>query len=124
MAILTSRLEQEVDLMHQRICYALGDPKRVLILYALSEGPRRVSELVDDLGLPQSTVSRHLRVLRERGLTDADRQGTAVYYSLTDDRIIQALDLMRAILSSQLAASAELAQTLSDSTEDRKQEDA
>jgi DNA-binding transcriptional ArsR family regulator len=105
-------LEQEVDLLHQRLCYALADPKRILILYLLSEGAKYVNELVEALDMPQPTVSRHLRILRERGLVDADRQGTAVYYRISDRRIIEALDLLRAILASQLAASAELAQSL------------
>ena len=111
MATVSPQLEQEVYLMHDRICYALGDPKRVLILYALLDGPRCVGELVEELGVPQSTVSRHLRVLRERGLAVPERRGTAMYYSVSDRRIIEALDLLRAILSSQLAASAEMAQS-------------
>jgi DNA-binding transcriptional ArsR family regulator len=106
------RLEQEIDLLHNRICYALADPKRILILYVLSEGPRCVNELVEALDLPQSTVSRHLRVLRERGLVQTERRGTAIYYTLADLRIIEALDVLRAILSTQLAASADLAEFL------------
>lgn len=106
------KLEQEIQLLHDQVCYALADPKRILILYVLSEGPRCVSELVDTLDLPQSTVSRHLRVLRERGLTHTERKGTAIYYTLADQRVVQALELLRGILVSQLTASAELAQSL------------
>ena len=110
--MVDQKLEQEIYLLHSRICQALGDPKRVLILYALSEGTKCVNELVEALGLPQPTVSRHLGVLRARGLVHVDRQGTASFYSLVDARIIEALDVLRAILASQLAASAELAQSL------------
>ena len=110
--MIDSKLEQEVQLLHNHICYALSDPKRVLLLYMLADGPKRVSELVEVLSLPQSTVSRHLRVLRERGLADTERRGTAVYYALADPRIIQALDLLRAILVSQLEASAEWVHSL------------
>lgn len=111
MTAFSPQLEQEVNLLHDRICYALGDPKRVLILYALSDGPKCVSELVEQLSVPQSTISRHLRVLRERRLVTPERKGTAVYYTVSDQRIIQAVDLLRAIQASQLAASAELAQS-------------
>lgn len=114
MSLLTPRLEQEINLLHERICSALGDPKRVLLLYALAEGPQYVGELVDHLSIPQSTVSRHLRVLRERGLIHAERKGTAMYYTITDYRIIQALDILRGILTAQLTAGAELAQSLGD----------
>jgi DNA-binding transcriptional ArsR family regulator len=89
---------EELNLLHASICQALGDPKRLLILYALHEQPRHVSALAADLSLPQPTVSRHLRVLRERGLVQTERRGTAVIYTLTDDRMISVLDVMRQVL--------------------------
>jgi DNA-binding transcriptional ArsR family regulator len=113
--MIDCRLEQEINLLHGQVCYALADPKRILILYALADGPMCVSELVDMLDLPQSTVSRHLRVLRERGLTETERKGTAIYYALADKRVVQALDLLRSILATQLAASAELSHSINES---------
>jgi DNA-binding transcriptional ArsR family regulator len=110
--MIDPKLEREVDLLHKRICYALGDPTRVLMLYALSEGPLCVNEMVDTLKLSQPTVSRHLRVLRERGLVNTEREGTNIYYSLSDRRIVDALDLLRAVLQAQMEAEAQVAQTL------------
>ena len=52
---------EELDLLHANICQALGDPKRIQILYALHGEPRYVSALADALGMPQPTVSRHYR---------------------------------------------------------------
>jgi ArsR family transcriptional regulator len=109
---MDQKLGQEIDLLHKRICYALGDPKRILLLYVLAQGSQCVNELVDVLDVPQPTVSRHLRILRERGLVSTERRGTSVYYTLTDQRVIEALDLLRAILASQLTAEANLAQSL------------
>ncbi|MDX9864577.1 MAG: metalloregulator ArsR/SmtB family transcription factor [Anaerolineaceae bacterium] len=106
------KLEQEINVIHERICSALGDPKRILILYLLAEQGHCVNEICEALDLPQSTVSRHLRVLRERGLVLTERQGTSIHYSLADERIIAALDLMRGILASQWEAQADLAQSL------------
>mgnify|MGYP001065719624 CR=1 FL=1 len=106
------KLEQEVELLHSRVCYALSDPTRICILYVLSQGGRFVNDIAELLDTPQPTISRHLRVLRERELVHTDRQGTAVCYSLADDRIIQALDLMREIVASHLAAEVNLAQSL------------
>jgi DNA-binding transcriptional ArsR family regulator len=114
--MIDPRLEQEAQLLHNRICYALGDPKRVLLLYLLADGSKCVNELVEALRLPQSTVSRHLRVLRERGLVNTERSGTAVFYALTDPRVIQALDLLRAVLVSQLTASAEWVHSLGEAS--------
>jgi len=106
------KLEQEVGLLHNRVCSALSDPTRICILYVLSsEGGRFVNEIAELLDTPQPTISRHLRVLRERELVHAERQGTAVCYSLADVRIIQALDLMREIVASRLAAEVDLAQS-------------
>ena len=107
---MDERLEQEVNLLHAHICQALADPKRILILYALSDGPQYVSALAEQLDIPQPTVSRHLKVLRERSLVSTERDGTAVYYSLTDRRVIDALDTLRALLADTLAQQAQLVQ--------------
>ena len=110
---ITSGLRQEITLLHAQVCQGLADPKRILILYALADGPRRVTDLADALGMPQPTVSHHLKTLRERGLVVAEQEGTAVYYTLVDERVIQALDLLREVLRTQLALRADLVEHLS-----------
>ncbi len=105
---MIERLEQEANLLHTHVCQGLGDPKRILILYLLAERPRNVTEVTEALGIPQPTASHHLKVLRDRGLIEASKEGTANYYSLTDPRIIQALDLMRAVVADLLAQRAGL----------------
>lgn len=112
MNIETTSLEREIYLLHERICYALGDPTRLLMLYLLGEKSACVNEIADALQIPQSTASRHLRVLRERKLVSTERQGTTVQYTLCDRRIIQALDTLRSILSTQLEEDAERAKSL------------
>jgi len=107
-------LEREVNWLHERICYALGDPKRILILYLLAEGGKCVNDIAESLDIPQSTISRHLRVLRERELVETERNGTSVFYTLADSRIIESLNLMREILSTQLDARANLANMIKD----------
>jgi ArsR family transcriptional regulator len=89
---------EELTLLHSNICQALGDPKRIQILYALNDESRHVSALADDLDLPQPTVSRHLRVLRQRSLVLTERDGPAVYYRLANPKIITILDEMRLLL--------------------------
>jgi DNA-binding transcriptional ArsR family regulator len=105
-------LEQEVNQLHAEICAGLADPKRILILYALHEKSRNVNELVELLDLSQPMVSRHLKVLRERGMVSTNRIGATVEYSLADERLIQALDLLRAVLASKLMNQAALADTI------------
>lgn len=93
----------ELTLLHSNICQALGDPKRIQILYALNnDESRHVSALADALDMPQPTVSRHLRVLRQRSLVLTERDGPAVYYRLADPKIITILNDMRQILRESL----------------------
>jgi ArsR family transcriptional regulator len=98
----------ELNLLHASVCQALGDPKRLVILYALHERPRHVSALAADLDMPQPTVSRHLQVLRERHLVIAERDGVAVVYRLAEPRVIDVLDTMRQILRDSLVRQSEL----------------
>lgn len=89
---------EEINLLHANICQALSEPRRLQILYALQQEPQRVTTLAERLDIPQPTVSRHLAVLRQRSLVSGERNGSAVVYSLADDRIIEILDLMRQVL--------------------------
>jgi DNA-binding transcriptional ArsR family regulator len=60
------------------------------------------------LNLSQPLVSRHLKILRDRGLVTATRQGAVVQYELADERIITALDLLRTIMRERIQYRAEL----------------
>jgi len=101
-------LEHEVNQLHAEFCAGLADPKRILILYTLIDGPKNVSDLAESLRMSQPAVSRHLKVLRERGMVIATRLGTSVEYRLADQRLIEALDLLRAALRDHLSRRAEL----------------
>lgn len=106
--MINPTLQQEITQLEANFCAALSDPNRLLILYALNEGSRNVTELANELGLNQPTTSRHLKVLRERGLVTSIRTGTVITYSLSDSRLIQALDIMRSIMRERLAYQANL----------------
>jgi ArsR family transcriptional regulator len=93
----------ELELLHANICQALGDPKRIQILYALAKEPCNVSALAESLATPQPSISRHLTVLRERGLVNTERHGNTVVYSVADLRIIEVLDVMRQLLRDLIA---------------------
>jgi DNA-binding transcriptional ArsR family regulator len=107
--MISSQLTQEVTQLHADLCSALADPSRILILYALHEKPCNVNTLAEELGISQSAASRHLNVLRERGLVTAQREGQSVMNTLNDPRVIQALDLLREVLASKLRNQAALA---------------
>jgi ArsR family transcriptional regulator len=99
-------------MLHAEICQALADPIRILLLYQLSDRSQSVGELGDRLEINQPTVSRHLKVLRERGMVNTERHGTTVMYSLADHRVIEALDLMRGVMTSNLEHRMELVTTV------------
>jgi ArsR family transcriptional regulator len=105
-------LEQEVNLLHANICQGLSDPKRILLLYALHSRPMHVNELAETLDVPQPTISRHLKVLRERQLVATVREGPSVRYSLADERVIEALDILRSVLLGTLSRQGLLAENL------------
>jgi DNA-binding transcriptional ArsR family regulator len=98
----------ELLLFHSHICQALSDPKRIQLLYALHAQPLHVNALAELLQIPQSTISRHLSVLRERGLVATERSGTIIVYRLAHPEIITALDIMRGIMRTTVAGRANL----------------
>ena len=108
------QLTQEVSQLHADICSALADPKRILLIYALAEKPRSVNDLAEELGLSQPATSRSLKVLRDRGLVNALRQGTTLEYHLTDLRLVDALNMLRAVLRDRLTYHANLMENTND----------
>lgn len=105
-------LKEEIFELHAQVCSGLADPNRILILYTLHEHPLNVTDLAETLGLPQPTVSRHLKILRERRLAYSQREGQSVYYHLADERVIAALDLLREVLASNLQDQSDLAESV------------
>jgi DNA-binding transcriptional ArsR family regulator len=102
------QLTQEVSQLHADICSALADPKRILLIYALAERPRSVNDLAEELDISQPATSRNLKVLRDRGLVYTVRQGTTLEYHLTDMRLVEALNMLRAVLRDRLTYNANL----------------
>jgi ArsR family transcriptional regulator len=94
------------------ICKTLADPKRLMILHELRDEEKSVSQIVSALGLPQSNVSQHLAILRERGIVTTRREGTTIYYSLANPKIGEACDLVREVLADQLSQNQALGKSL------------
>ena len=103
-------LTQEISELHAGICSALGDPRRILILYLLFEKRMNVGNIAKEVGVSQPTVSRHLKLLRERDMVRAERRGATVEYELTDRRLIEALDILRSVLYDRIHHRASLLQ--------------
>ena len=108
--MVSKTLVQEIYQLEADFCSALSDPTRLLILCTLADRSLNVTELSEELNVIQPTISRHLKVLRERGLVNAVRKGSSVTYHLGDKRLIQALDLLRAVMRDRMAHRAILAE--------------
>ncbi|MDR9500923.1 MAG: metalloregulator ArsR/SmtB family transcription factor [Desulfurivibrionaceae bacterium] len=67
-----------------RVMKALSDPTRVKIVKVLGHKGLCVCELTALLGLAQSTVSKHLKLLEDAGLVSSSREGAWVNYCLAD----------------------------------------
>ncbi|MCA3748654.1 MAG: helix-turn-helix transcriptional regulator, partial [Rubrobacter sp.] len=67
---------------------------RLKLVYALMDGEKRVSELVEETGGLQANVSKHLGVLLDAGVVRRRKQGTSSYYRISDDTVYQLCDLM------------------------------
>jgi len=100
---VTASLRAELDEVVAGMCKGLNDSKRLLVLYALSDGPHTVGELCTMLEASQSNTSQHLAVLRTAGLVDTERQGNSVVYSLRHPKVIEAVDKLREIMVDEVA---------------------
>ena len=78
--------------------HSLADPKRLQIVKRLQQGEARVSDLMAELGLAQSTVSEHVGCLRECALVVGRAQGRQVFYSLTRPELIDLLEAAETLL--------------------------
>lgn len=95
-------LREELSELVSEMCHAINEPKRLMVLYALRDMPRSVNELAEYLETPQSNTSQHLAVLRDRGLVEAERQGSRVVYRLRHPKVIEAVDLLREVLTEEI----------------------
>lgn len=92
----------EVFRLQAEFCKSLADPKRLIIIHHLRDGPKSVSELTEILGSKQSNTSQHLGVLRNAGVVSAERRGNTVQYRLIIPKIATACDMVREAVAERL----------------------
>lgn len=95
----------EVFELHSQLLKALAHPKRLEIIHLIRATELSVSDIHQMLDLPQANISQHLMLLRDAGIVQTRRDGKQVFYSLANDKFIQASDLMREIAAQQLVDS-------------------
>ena len=88
------------DPVRQRIALisrALADPKRLCVLEVLAGGERSVSDLSREASCHVPNMSQHLAILRAAGLVATRRDGSSVYYRLSDARVLEAYRSIRSL---------------------------
>ncbi|TWG55307.1 helix-turn-helix transcriptional regulator [Aminobacter sp. J44] len=73
---------------------SLSHPQRLLVLCALVDGEKSVAELRQELGIEQVPMSQQLMRLRADGLVEARREGTAVFYSITQPQVLTVIEAL------------------------------
>lgn len=79
--------------------HSLADPTRLAIVRRLAAGEVRVRDLTDELGLAQSTVSKHVACLKDCGLVDGRPVGRQVFYALTRPELMDLLESAERLLA-------------------------
>jgi ArsR family transcriptional regulator len=106
-------MDKELFEIHAEICKTLGNAKRLEILNALQNKELTVNELADILGIASANVSQHLAVMRQKGILISRREGTSVYYKVSNSKVNKACGLMREVLLEQLEEGQKIAKKLS-----------
>ena len=102
--------DYELYKLKAELCKTFADPKRLMIISELRHGEKTVGHLTRVLQVPQAVVSRHLAVLRTKGIVTTRREGVSVYYRLTNMRIVDACDIVHEVLMEQVAKNREIAE--------------
>ena len=90
-----SQLRDEVLSRAAIVIKCLGHPVRLRLLEAMENGEKTVSELQEYSGATQAAVSQQLATLKSRAVVDSRREGTFVYYRITEPKVKHILNCIR-----------------------------
>jgi len=107
------KIDMTIYNLQAEISKTLANPIRLAILHTLRNGEKNVNELTEILGISQSNLSQHLALMRQKGIVKTRKQGTSIFYSVTNLKINQACDMVREVLLDQFKQKQEFANTFS-----------
>lgn len=79
------------------IIKALAHPTRLFIVDFLSDGEKCVCEIVEQVGVDISTISKHLSVMKNAGLVEDEKRGLNVFYKMTCPCILNLFSCLESI---------------------------
>jgi ArsR family transcriptional regulator len=91
-------VDRDFYCMHSDLCKTLANDKRQMILGALRDAELSVGQLVEATGIPQANLSQHLSKMRTHGVVVTRREGTHVFYAISNPKLIQAFDLITEVM--------------------------
>lgn len=103
-------MNQDLDIfdLQAQLCQSLSNAIRLRIIHALKESPRSVNEISVEVGISQTTASRHLAVLRSTGLLTAHRRAQEIIYEIANPKVVEVCEMMRSILAEREAQQLDL----------------
>ncbi|APE96076.1 ArsR/SmtB family transcription factor [Halodesulfurarchaeum formicicum] len=88
---------------HAEYCGICANANRLKVLDLLKSGDSySVSTIEEKTGIPQSTLSQHLKVMRDQGMLTRERDGVRNFYSIADDRIVDGIEVIQGVIRDQL----------------------
>lgn len=90
-------LERQAD-----ICKALGNVKRLQIVYLLQRGEMTAGDIATALDTTPANASQHLHAMKQAGILESQRQGSNILYRVANDSVLEACSVIRSVLRSQL----------------------
>ncbi len=85
-----------------KVMKALGHPSRTFIALELAKGTKCVCELTEMLNLDMSTVSKHLTIMKNAGLVNAEKKGLQMHYSLTSPCVLSFFSCVENVIHKQI----------------------
>lgn len=101
-------MNQSTFELQAEFCKTMGNTIRLHVVHILREHPKTVGKISQEIGLPQSSISRDLSCLRNMGVVTAKRNGTEMVYQITDKKIVEVCDLVRSVLVEQIQKSSRI----------------
>jgi ArsR family transcriptional regulator, virulence genes transcriptional regulator len=96
------KIDMTIYNLQSEISKTLANPIRLAILHTLRNGEKNVNQLTEVLGISQSNLSQHLALMRQKGIVITRKQGTNIFYSVSNPKINKACDMVREVLLDQL----------------------
>ncbi len=102
--------------LQAELCQMMANPKRIAIIEILGRGERSVGELAEALSTSISTVSQHLRTMKDKGVVVNRKEAQTVYYHLKNPKLIEGCHIMREVLLEEMESQGRIARNYDETT--------